>query len=287
MFAAHEAKFYYVTEEPYGATPTNPAFKGLDENVENIDPSVNPGNIPVRGCGSRDLAQLKKGLLQVGFKLDYIVPADDVMQCLQHIITLYPQTCEVIYEKPGTSLIDLRFSGCRFDKETVRCSVEDVVHASIEAVGQNVNPDTARLEGASYTDFGGAVPFSSCYVQRGDADGSNLQTIEEVTDWEWTITNNLKRVPVIRSTNGSLVKYLLPRSRNLTGKLTFEFENRTRYYEAITDAEFSLKFGIGPKYVLFTHCKWDNIETPTKFDDLVSLNAQFTACAVEFEDVTP
>lgn len=287
MFAAHESRFYYVTEEPYGVTPTNPAFNGLDENVENIDPSVNPGNIPLRGCGSRDLSSIKKGLLQVGFKLDFIVPSDDVMQCLQHIITLHPQTCEVIYEKPGISLIDLRYTGCRFDKETVRCSVEDVVKASIDVIGQNLNPDTARLAGATYNDFGGAIPFSNCYVQLGAADGTNLQTVEEVTDWQWTVANNLRRVPVIRSTNGYLLKYLQPRHRDLSGELIFEFENRTRYYEVVTDAEFSLKFGVGAKYVLFTHCKWDNVSTPTKVEDLVSLKAQFLARSVEFEDVVP
>ncbi len=283
MYSAQETKFYYITEDPYGVTPPNPAFIGI-ENVESIDPAVSQNNIKIRGLGSRDLTQIKKGLRDVGLKVSYVVPADDVMQFLQHILTLYPQTCEVIYEK-ADSIVDLRYTGCRFDKQTVECSVEDVVKATVELIGQDLNPDNAKLDGATYTDFGGAIPFYDCYIKRGDADGSNLQTIEEVTDWKYTIENNLKPIPVIRNTNGFLLKYLQPRQRNLTGSLVFEFENRSRYYDIVNDSAFSLKFGIGSKYVLFTGCKWDDVSTPTKLEDLVSLNAQFTAKTVEFEDI--
>ncbi len=59
MFGGHEAKFYYVGEDPYGVTPVNPAMKGI-EIVKSIAPAVNQSNIKLRGCGSRDLKQIKK-----------------------------------------------------------------------------------------------------------------------------------------------------------------------------------------------------------------------------------
>ncbi|MEM2107843.1 MAG: phage tail tube protein [Candidatus Bathyarchaeia archaeon] len=284
VYGGHEAKFYYVVESVYGQIPTSPQMLGI-ENVESVEPMIDPGNIKLRGIGTRDLTAIKRGLRQVGVKVDYAVPSDDVMQFLQHTLTLYPLTIEVIYDKSGT-IVDLRFTGCRVDKTTVQCSVEEVVKASVELIGQSLAAETSKISGASYTDFGGAIPFSQCYVQFGTASGGNLQTIEEITDWKFTVANNLKRVPVIRSTSGELLKFLQPRHRSITGELTFEFENRTRYYEVINDTEFSVKLGLGPKYVLLKYCKWDSVKTPTRLEDLVSLKGEFTARTVEFEGVS-
>lgn len=284
-YGGHEAKFYYITEGVYGVTPTNPAMKGI-ENVENIEPAIDPSNLKIRGVGSRDLSVIKKGLKQIDVKIDYVVPSDDVYHFLQHILTLYPQTVEVIYEKTGGAIVDLRHTGCIFNKATVGCSVEDVIKATVELIGQNLDPETAKITGATYSEFDGAVPFHQSYVSRGAADGTSQVVIEEVTDWKFIIENNLKRVPVIRSTNGELLKFLFGRQRSISGELIFEFENRTEYYDAVSDAEFSLKFGVGAKYALFKYCKWDSITTPTKIEDLVSLKAPFTARQVTLEGVT-
>jgi hypothetical protein len=275
-YGGHEAKFYYVGEAVYGVTPTNPVMKGI-ENVENIEPGIDPSNLKLRGTGSRDLSAIKRGLKKVDVKIDYIVPSDDILHFMKQVDVLDPLSLEIIYDKAGT-IIDLRYMGCRFDKETVQCSVEDVIKATADLIGQDMVAETAKITGATYSDWGGAVPWSESYVSRGDADGTNQVVLEEITDWKWTIENNLKRVPVIRSTNGYLLKYLQERQRNITGELTFEFENRTEYFDAVNDAEFSIKIGMSQdKYALFKYCKWDSIKTPTKIEDLVSLRAPFTA----------
>lgn len=348
-YGGHEVKVYYTTESgAYGQTPLNPVMHGFD-NATDVEPAVDPNNIKVRGIGSRDLTEIHKGLRQVNLKVAYPLPSDNVLDFLQHILTLYPQTIEVIYDKSG-SIVDLRHMGCIMDKATVACSVEDVVKAAVDLIGQNLIPETAKIAGATYTDFGGVIPWSESYVQRGAADGSALVAIEEVTDWSFTIENNLKRVAVIRSNPTSLLtataaaaqkvvavasgalfktenmvfiedtatsernivksiagnnltmlnnlehtytvaaagkttaltsdllKYLQERNRVLTGEVTFEFENRAEYYDVVNDSEFSLKFGLGlTNYALFKYCKWDNINAPTKSEDLISLKAPFTA----------
>jgi len=277
MYGAHEAKLYYVTETVYGTTPATPAMFGMNDNLESVEPAIDPGLIKMRGFGSRDLTDIKPGLRKINLKVIYFLPSEDVIQFLQHINTLYPQTVEVWYEKDA-SIVDLRHTGCIFDKAVVSCSMEDAIKAEIDLIGQDLAAEESKIAGATYTDYAGLIPFSDSYVKKGDADGTNLTVLEEITDWKWTIANNLKRVGVIRVTDGNLLKYLRERHRNLMGELTFEFENRTAFYEVINDTEFSIQLGLGATNdILFKYCKWDNVIAPTRIEDLVSLRAPFTA----------
>jgi hypothetical protein len=274
-YSAHEAKIYYVEETSYGVTPSNPTMLGI--KAESVEPTLNPSLIKVRGIGSRDLQAIKKGLRQANLKIVYPLPSDAPTNFLQHVQTLSSLSIEVFYEKTS-EIIDLLYKGSRVDKAVVECSIEDIVKATIELIGQNVVVGTSKISGATYADYAGAVPYFESYVQQGDADGSNLATVERVTDWKFTIENNLKRVPVIRSTEGFLFKYLPARHRNLTGELTFEFESKQEFEDVVNDSELSLKFGLGgTNSALFKYCKWENVATPTRIEDLVSLKATFAA----------
>jgi len=276
VYGAHEARIYYMQEVTYGVTPTNPSMIGI-ATAENVEPALDPGLIKVRGIGSRDLKTIRKGLRQVGLKVDYPLPSDAPINFLQHITTLNSLSIEVFYEK-ASGIIDLLHKGCKLDKATVQCSIEDTVKASIEAVGQDLAVGTAKISGANYADYTGAVPYNESYVQRGAGDGSGLTAVERVTDWKFTVENNLKRVPVIRSTSGYLLKYLQERHRVLTGEVTFEFESKQEYDDVINDSEFSLKFGLGgTSSALFKYCKWEKVGSPTKTEDLVSLKTPFVA----------
>jgi len=276
VYGAHEAKIYYVQESTYGVTPTNPSMLGL-ATAENVEPALDPGLIKVRGVGSRDLQVLRGGLRQVGLKVAYALPSDAPINFLQHAQTLNSLSVEVFYEK-ASGIIDLLHKGCRMDKVTVECAIEDIVKASAELIGQDITVGTSKISGATYADYTGAVPYHESYVQRGAGDGSGLTAVERVTDWKFTIENNLKRVPVIRSTSGHLLKYLQERHRALMGELTFEFESKQEYDEVVNDSEFSLKFGLsGTNSALFKYCKWEKVSLPTKVEDLVSLKAPFVA----------
>ena len=134
--------------------------------------------------------------------------------------------------------------GCRVDKATVSCSIEDVVKASVDLIGQDVVPGNAKIAGATYADYVGAVPFYESFVNKGNGDGSGLAAVDRVTDWKFTLENNLKRVPVVGAT-GYLLKYLQERHRGLLGELTFEFESKQEYDDIVNDSEFSLQFGLG------------------------------------------
>jgi hypothetical protein len=276
VYGAHEARIYYVQESTYGVTPTNPSMLGL-ATAENVEPTLDPGLVKLRGLGSRDLQTVRQSLRHIDLKATYALPSDAPINLLQHVTTLNSLSVEVFYEK-SSGTIDLLHKGCRIDKAAVECSAEDLVKASVELVGQDMAVGTSKVAGATYADYGGAVPFYDSFVQRGAGDGSGLAAVERVVDWKFRVENNLKRVPVIRSTNGHLLKYLQERHRVLAGELTFEFESKQEYDDVLDDGDFSLKFGLGgSSSALFKYCKWERVGTPTKVEDLVSLKAPFVA----------
>ena len=273
VYGAHEAKAYYVEESTYGVTPTNPSMLGI-ATAENVEPALNPGLIKVRGTGSRDLQTIRKGLRQVELKIGYNVPSDAPINLLQHVQTLNSLSVEVIYEK-STGIIDLLHKGCRFNSLTVECSVESLLKATAELIGQDVAVGTSKISGANYSEYSGAVPYYESYVKK------DTTTLERVTDFRFVIENNLKRVPVIRTTSGHLLKYLPERHRNCSGELTFDFETKDEFDDVINDTEFSLEFGLGgTNKAVFSNCKWENVSPPTRIEDLVSVKTSFVAKTV-------
>jgi len=279
-YGAHESRVYFVVESVYGQTPTNPSMVGI--NTEGVEPGLDPGLIKIRGVGSRDLQSISKGLRKVHLKVPSVLTSESPIAFIQHVQTLSSLSIQVLYYKglfsSPSDVISFLYKGCRINKLDVECSVEDVMRAAVEVIGQDVAVGTAKVAGATYGDYAGAVPYSASYVQRGAGDGSGLAAVERVTDWKFTIENNLKPVTVIKTTDAHLIKYLPARHRNLSGELTFEFESKAEFEDVINDAEFSLKFGLSGAYsALFKYCKWEDVATPTRIEDLVSLKAKFAA----------
>jgi len=279
-YGAHESRVYFIAETVYGQTPSNPAMLGI--NTQGVEPELDPGLVKIRGVGSRDLQSLNKGLRKVVLKIPNALSSESPISFIQHVQTLNSLSVQVLYYKglfsDPTDVISFLYKGCRINKLEVECSIEDVVKSTVELIGQDVAVGTSKISGATYGDYSGAIPYNESYVMRGLASGDQLDYLERVTDWKFTIENNLKPVPVIRSALGHLLKYLPSRHRNLSGELTFEFEDKTEFEDVINDAEFSLKFGLGStNSALFKYCKWEEVATPTRIEDLVSLKAKFAA----------
>ncbi|MCW4046587.1 MAG: phage tail tube protein [Candidatus Bathyarchaeota archaeon] len=279
-YGAHECRAYFVQETVYGQTPTNPAMLGI--NSEDIEPALDPNLIQLRGIGSRDLQALKQGLRNPTLKILHVPPSEAPTSLIQHAQTLNSLSIQLLYYKglfaSATDILSLLYKGCRIHKLSVECSIEDIIKANVELIGQTAETGTAKIAGATYADYASAVAYNESYIQKGEGDGSGLTALDRVTDWKFTIENNLKPVPVIRSTDGHLLKYLPARHRGLTGELTFEFESKQEFDDVISDSEFSLKFGLGgTNSALFKYCKWEKVATPTRIEDLVALKASFVS----------
>jgi hypothetical protein len=278
-YSSHENRIYYVEESTYGQTPSNPSM--LSVPAQSIEPAVNPNNIKLRGVGSVDLQAIKKGLKAPSLKIAYPLPSEAAINFLQYakVELAKSLSVQVLYYKgafaSATDIISLLYSGCKFQRATVECSIEDVVKANVELLSQDLTASTAKLENASYADYSGAVPFYESYIKK------DTTTLERVTDWKFTLENNLKQIPVIRSSNGNILKYLPNRHRDLSGEVVFEFESKEEFDDIINDSEFDLEFGLGgANKAVFSDCKWENAASPTQIEELVSLKATFVAKTV-------
>lgn len=275
-YSSHESRVFYVEEQAFGQTPTEPTM--LSVPAQSIEPAVSPNNIKLRGVGSVDLQAIKKGMRTPSLKISYLLPSDAPINFLQYakVELAKSLSIQVLYHKDtfasATDIISLLYTGCKFHRATVECSIEDVVKANVELLSQNLTAGTAKLAGASYADHTGAVPFYESYIKK------DTTTLERVTDWKFTLENNLRQIPVIRNPNGNILKYLPHRHRDLTGEVVFEFESEEEVEDSINDTEFSLEFGLGGEHkAVFGGCKWENAALPTQIEELVSLKAGFVA----------
>jgi hypothetical protein len=161
------------------------------------------------------------------------------------------------------------------DKVSVECKIEDVIKATPDLIGQDLSVGTVKV-GASYTPWSEApVAFYESYVKKQGT------SVERITGWKFNVENNLKRVPVIRTTSGYLLKYLMERHRKITGELEFEFEAKEEFDDVVNDTSFTLEIGLGStNKATFTDCKWENVTSPTKIEDLVACKAAFVAKTV-------
>ena len=275
-YASQDLKLYYVAEGSYGVTPSpNPAMLGL-KGVFDYEDSIDPGRIKLRGVGSRDWDSLRSGLKQPSMKFGYTVPSSSIIDFLGYADTLGSMSMETIYET--SSVIAYLFKGMKINKLTV--SLGDllgdspVVKASAELLGQSVTVNTAK-NSTNYTDQTGSLMFNECYVKKSGV------TNTRITDWSFTVENNLKQVPVIRTSSGDLIKYLQPRQRSLTGELTFEFESKDEHDEALAATEFWLEFYLGASHkVQISNCRWDYVKDSAKLEDLVVVKATFSGKAM-------
>ena len=245
------------------------------------------------GIGSRDPQALKNGLWKLDLKLMHILPPSNPFVLLDYAFSLASFTTEMIWYKgifdSATDILDLVYNGCRINKLSVECKNEDYIKATVEIMAQTIGIG-AQKTGTTYTDYDDATSFYNASVLRGDAAGETFTDIGRVTDWKFDIDNNLKSVVTIPVAGSTilLLKCLQAKNRVLSGELTFEFETLSEYLDVFSASEFSLQFLLSETnsaiFIVFTGCKWDKTNIPTKVDDLVSCKGTFTATGVAISE---
>lgn len=204
-YGAHETRTSYVEENDYGKTPATPTMISI--NCQGVDPGVDPNLIQVRGLGSRDLQSLTKGLQRVMLKIPSVLTSESPISFIQHVQTLNSLSVEVIYYKglwaSATDIISFLYKGCKINRLNAECHIDEgLIKAYVELLGQDVELGTAKI-GSTYGDYAGVVPFYDSFLKIGDPDGSSLVANERMTDWKFTVENNLKPTGVIRNELGN------------------------------------------------------------------------------------
>jgi hypothetical protein len=275
-YSTDQERIYYIPETAKGTTPANPAMLGVPH--ESINPGFSPSNLLLRSGGSYDLYAIKKGLRVPSLKVSYVIPSAAPVDLLQHAKIDLDNTLsvQVIYYKgswaSATDILSLLYNYMRIGKASVSCEIDDVLKASLEMVGQNITTGTAKISGATYTDYTGAVAFNETDVTIAGVAN------DRVVGWKFDINNNPKQVPVIRSTNGHLAKYIPFGNRQLSGEVRFEFESKAEMDDALADTEFDIRFGLGgTAYAQMDDAKWSSVTHEKWLDDLIAVRAQFDA----------
>ena len=278
-YGVDQERIYYVNETVKGTTPATPAMLGVPH--ESLDPGINPNNLLLRSGGSYDLVAIKRGTRTATLKITYPLPSSAPISLLQYAKRDLDTSLavQVLYYKgafaTATDILSLVYNYMRIAKASVSCEIDDVIKASLELIGQNVTPGTSKIADATYNDHVGAVAFNETAVTIG------ATTEDRVIGWKFDIVNNPKQVPVIRSANGYLAKYVPFGKRQLSGEVRFEFESMAEMAAVLADTQQNIAFGLGGAAIAtFQNCKWSNVTHSKWLDDLIQCTATFDATSL-------
>lgn len=274
-FVGSGSRAYYSLESGFGIfEPT-----GIRYRLPwlSIDPSKTPNLLAVKTVGSDQYNALRRGMRRGDVKLTWALPSEAgvlVKECWN----LYAMSLELLYFSgewaSPTNLVSLLFTGCRCNHLSVEAETSDgndeamLIRAAGDFIAQKLTTATAKQGSGTYSDTVATAgkAFSDGYVKM---DGAEMT---ECVGWRVDFNFNLKPVPVIRSADGDLMKYLQSRRKEVSADLTFEFESKARFDDVVNDTARSWEIGLGSAghYVTLTSAKASLVSVPTKADDVLS-----------------
>jgi len=264
------AKAYYVEEATYGTTPANPAFQWIGV-VQNVEPSYDRSLIKLRGIGSRDLSYIIKGLFKVEISFEYAYQNNTFLNFAN---TLNDFSLEV-FTDDGTTIHSYLHRGGMINNVEVSASVNNLVTVKPTVIAKDVAIGTSHPTGATYANDPATVP-KTWYDTKIEIP-SGIE-IDGVTDWSFRINNNMERYPVITTTSGDLLKYLVERQREYSGELTAAYMSNT-LMSALTSAteQATLKITIGTNTFTFNNVKFDTGRLTIRPTDVIPQKLSWTA----------
>jgi hypothetical protein len=268
-------KAQYVQESSYGVCPTSPAFLWIGPH-QSVDPDYTRKHIKVPAVGSRDIAYIMKGLAEYGVSLEYVYQNSTFLKLALSSSPLTSFTLEVWLEKAAGGIDSLLNLGSLIEQVQLIAAINEPLKVKAEVYCQNATLATSHPSGASYSSDPGTVPKgwydSQCTVSSGTA-----VIIDGLTDWTFTVKNNFQRQPVIRSTSGDLIKYMVERQRNYTGELTVAYIDESLLTQLINCPNLDITFAVGTDTYKFSGCKFDSNKLTGKIPDVIPQKIPFTA----------
>jgi hypothetical protein len=264
------AKAYYVEETTYGSTPANPSFQWIGI-VQNVEPNYDRSLIKLRGIGSRDLAYIIKGLLKAEVSIEY---AYQNKTFLAFANTLNDFSMEV-FTDDDTTINSFLHTGGMINSVDVSASVNNLVTVKPNIIAKNVTIGTTHPTGATYASDPATTPKTWYDTKVETPAGAE---IDGVTDWSFKINNNLERYPVITTTSGDVLKYLVERQRELSGELTIAYMDKT-LLTAVANAteQVILKIVVGTDIFWFNNVKFDTGRLTARPTEVIPQKLAWTA----------
>jgi hypothetical protein len=264
------AKAYYVEEATYGTTPANPSFQWIGV-VQNVEPNMDRSLIKLRGIGSRDLSYIIKGLLKAEVSMEYAYEDNIFLNFADYLNDFSME----VYTDNGTTVNSYLYVGGMINSVDVNCSVNNLITVKPNIIAKNVTIGTAHPSGATYASDSGFAPKTWYDTKVEIPSGTE---IDGVTDWSFKINNNLERYPVVTSTSGDLLKYLVERHREYTGELTVAYMSNTLLSAMKDSSEMAtLNINISGHNYMFNKVKFDTGRLTARPVEVIPQKLSWTA----------
>jgi len=179
-----------------------------------------------------------------------------------------------LYRASGTELY-LYWAGLKLDKLSVRCSIGEPMQWSAELIGKLLDTKSSTIHsyGAS---MGLPWEWDDTYIQVS-TNGTNWSLIPDVTDWLFSMDNQLKPNHVFNSTGSKQLSSLEEMEQLCSARLTMNFQDDTYLSYLLDQTEIYLKLILpDSKYLQLNRGRMRLVEPVLKPEDLI-------ACRVEYE----
>lgn len=194
----------------------------------------------------------------------------------------------------ATTYLTYWYKGALIDRLDVDFTVDSFIMATVKLMAQSVTSSASLITAASRASNPIDLTNSYCLPLTGhdaevfiNAAGGADSTNAKVKRVHFSIQNNLKRIPVIQTSNPELLKYIVKSQRKLEGEIELYVEDKTEYDYLLAATALDIRIDLqktdNSPYFDFTGCKIDMGSFTTRINEVpcfISLPFKATGLSV-------
>lgn len=263
-----------------GTVYTGATIDGAKTNrgvITRFAPSIDPGNLPVRGTGERGLYDVLIGMRAPVFTIDFTPTDKDWIVAIQDgsAVSSFLHLYFASVNK------GLTFENYAANRLSLECNQGEIVRASAEFWAGGGANWPVGLRDYDDTTPGGAygARMTTPYRWLDSTVDIALSTETQWWSWRYEVVNNLQRLGNVA--DGS-TRLLVPRQRDVSGLIVKDCEDFVEYGDIADVAAEMARFNItinldGIDMLNCDRCRWGRLETPSAPEDLIAKRYPFTA----------
>lgn len=272
VLGGEEGHAVYTAESTYGTTPVEATWLWLGI-IQEIGPAIDPSLMRMGGCGSRYVQYLKHGLRKVDLSLEYLYQNKNFLDAINQGLPTgsgQPLSIEVYWNDPNGGAIEFGMvhKGCLLNTLDIsgRIIAGDDMEVRVRTGIMCQDVAVAATHHSTYPDEYPSDPAtvpkltSDCKIEIGGVEMTDL------FDFNFRVRNNLKRYPVIRTSNGKLLKWLLGRQFQVELEVVTYLTTKTYLDGLLADWSGEVKLYVGGELFTISGCSYERIGVPTRLE---------------------
>ncbi|MBU0846922.1 hypothetical protein KKH23_06990 [Patescibacteria group bacterium] len=231
-----------------------------------INPTLDPGNISVRGTGKRGLYDILLGMREPKFTFDMLFTDKDFIITYQDGLTAIPW---LHLRFPGSPDSGLTFENVHFNRSSVESRHNEAISATIEAWSESLgalgDPDWQAVVSTPYRWLDSSL---------------SIAATPETEWWSWRYesANNLQR---LGNVDDGGTRSLTAKQREVSGLIVMDLDNFSEYTDLMNlvteEDKFNITIQVDSEDLLNAYCRWGTLEAPAGPEDLIAKRFPFTA----------